>query len=62
MADATFRAEDRDDSRTAYVVLGAIILYHLLNGLIQSLLAGFYPLLKVEVALDFWQVGILLFV
>jgi hypothetical protein len=34
----------------------------LLNGLIQSLLAGFYPLLKVEVALDFWQVGILLFV
>ena len=45
--------------RTAYEVLGAISLSHLLNDICQSLLPAIYPLLKAAFGLSFGQVGML---
>ena len=41
------------------MILGALSLSHLLNDLIQSLLAAIYPLLKTTYALDFQQIGMI---
>ena len=41
------------------MILGALSLSHLLNDLIQSLLAAIYPLLKDSYALDFGQIGMI---
>lgn len=59
MTDATIspgRAET-----TTYAILMAVSLCHLLNDVMQSLLAAIYPMLKTEFALDFWQIGMLTF-
>ena len=45
--------------RTAYAVLAAVSLSHLLNDTIQSLLPAIYPVLKVSFSLDFAQVGLM---
>ncbi|MDO5656902.1 MAG: MFS transporter [Paracoccus sp. (in: a-proteobacteria)] len=42
------------------VILG-ISLCHMLNDVIQSLLAAVYPLLRDEFALSFWQIGMMTF-
>ena len=44
-----------------YPILLAISCCHMLNDLMQSLLAAIYPMLKAEFALDFWQIGLLTF-
>ena len=44
---------------TASVVLFAVSFTHLLNDLIQSLLAAIYPLLKDQFALSFGQIGLI---
>ncbi|MCO6184995.1 MFS transporter [Rhizobium sp. L1K21] len=44
---------------TAFAVIGAVSFCHLLNDMMQSLLAGIYPILKQEYALDFGQVGLM---
>jgi FSR family fosmidomycin resistance protein-like MFS transporter len=49
------------ETRTAYVVLGALSLCHLLNDTIQSLLPAIYPVLQENYALSFTQIGILHF-
>lgn len=46
-------------SGTAFTVLGAISVSHMLNDLIQSLLPAIYPILKQTYALDFGQVGLI---
>ena len=46
---------------TAYVVLGALSLCHLLNDTIQSLLPALYPVLQENYALTFTQIGFLHF-
>jgi FSR family fosmidomycin resistance protein-like MFS transporter len=46
---------------TAFTVLGAISVCHLLNDMMQSLLAAIYPILKHNYALSFAQVGLLTF-
>lgn len=46
---------------TAYLVILAISLCHLLNDVMQSVIAAIYPLLQVEFGLDFWQIGMLTF-
>jgi FSR family fosmidomycin resistance protein-like MFS transporter len=46
-------------SRTAYSILAALTLSHLLNDLIQSLLPAIYPILKANFHLDFWQIGLI---
>jgi FSR family fosmidomycin resistance protein-like MFS transporter len=45
--------------RTAYTVLAAVSLSHLLNDAIQSLLPAIYPVLKTAFGLSFSQVGLM---
>ena len=44
---------------TAFLVIAAVSLCHLINDVMQSLLAAIYPMLKRDYGLDFWQVGLL---
>ncbi|MEO3385164.1 MFS transporter [Mesorhizobium sp. CAU 1741] len=44
---------------TVYPVILAAGLCHLLNDVLQSLLAAIYPMLKEDYSLDFWQIGLL---
>ena len=46
-------------SATAFAVLGAISLSHLLNDTVQALVPAIYPLLKSSFALSFSQVGLM---
>ncbi|WP_138466121.1 MFS transporter [Poseidonocella sp. HB161398] len=62
MTDATLDMRETDPARTTYAILGAIACCHLLNDMMQSLLAALYPMLKAEFALAFWQIGLLTFV
>jgi FSR family fosmidomycin resistance protein-like MFS transporter len=50
---------DSGAQRTAYTVLFAISLCHLLNDMMQALLPAMYPILKRDLALDFGQVGLI---
>jgi len=49
----------RADERTAFRVLGALSVSHLLNDMVQSLLPAIYPILKAALQLDFVQVGLI---
>ncbi|MCQ0969103.1 MFS transporter (plasmid) [Paracoccus sp. TK19116] len=44
---------------TAWTVLAAISLCHLINDVMQSMLAAIYPLLQIEFALSYKQIGLL---
>jgi FSR family fosmidomycin resistance protein-like MFS transporter len=44
--------------KTAYRVLLSICICHLINDMLQSLLAAVYPLLKADLHLDFQQIGL----
>lgn len=46
---------------TAFVVILAVSFCHMVNDIMQSLLAAIYPLLKANYSLDFWQIGLLTF-
>lgn len=46
---------------TAFVIILAVSFGHLINDIMQSLLAALYPLLKDNYQLDFWQIGLLTF-
>src|SRR3954452_22875680 len=45
--------------KTAFAILAAISFCHLLNDLLQSLLAAIYPILKASFQLDFGQIGLI---
>src|SRR3954452_20018759 len=45
--------------KTAFAILAAISFCHLLNDLLQSLLAAIYPILKSAFHLDFGQIGLI---
>lgn len=45
--------------RTAMSVLVAVSFCHMLNDIMQSLLASLYPILKANYSLDFMQIGLL---
>src|SRR4051812_33339564 len=45
--------------KTAFAILAAISFCHLLNDLLQSLLAAIYPILKASFHLDFGQIGLI---
>jgi len=47
--------------RTAFAILAAISVGHLLNDMLQSLLPAIYPILKTNYGLDFGQIGALTF-
>ncbi len=44
---------------TTFAVIFAISFCHLLNDVMQSLLAALYPMLKEDYGLEFWQIGLL---
>ena len=46
-------------ARTAYTVLTAISVCHLLNDMMQALLPALYPMLKTDFGLSFGQIGLL---
>jgi FSR family fosmidomycin resistance protein-like MFS transporter len=50
---------DKTRNDTALIVLGAVSICHMLNDMMQSLLPAVYPLLKVQLNLDYGQVGLL---
>ena len=45
--------------RTAFSVLGALSICHLLNDMVQSLLPAIYPILKTALQLDFRHIGLI---
>ena len=45
--------------RTAFGILGAISVAHLLNDMIQSLILAIYPLLRADFSLSFVQIGMI---
>lgn len=49
-------------SKTAFGVLAALSLAHMLNDTMQSIINAVYPLLKENLALTFSQVGLIIFV
>ncbi len=48
-------------SATTWAVIAGISLCHMLNDVMQSLLAAIYPLLQAEFALSFGQIGLMTF-
>ncbi|MGL4415074.1 MFS transporter [Roseinatronobacter monicus] len=54
-------AETPTAERTTWLVLVAISLCHMINDIMQSLLAAIYPLLALEFDLSFWQIGLMTF-
>lgn len=44
---------------TAFAIIFAVSFCHMLNDIMQSLLAAIYPMLKTDFRLDFWQIGLL---
>jgi MFS transporter, FSR family, fosmidomycin resistance protein len=61
LTDTTIGAVRRTASATVFPVIFAVSFCHLLNDVMQSLLAAIYPMLKTDYALDFWQIGLLTF-
>jgi hypothetical protein len=49
----------RDRSRTAFPVLGAISVSHMINDMMQSLILAIYPILKGDFSLSFAQIGLI---
>ncbi|HWL55312.1 MAG TPA: MFS transporter [Paracoccus sp. (in: a-proteobacteria)] len=56
---AAFRGHN--PSTTAWAVLIAISACHMINDVMQSLLAAIYPLLQQEFSLSYWQIGLMTF-
>jgi FSR family fosmidomycin resistance protein-like MFS transporter len=61
LTDSTIGAVRHTAQQTVFPVIFAVSLCHLLNDVMQSLLAAIYPMLKEDYALDFWQIGLLTF-
>ncbi len=62
MTDATMPPQRAAASTTTYSIIFAVSLCHMLNDVMQSLLAAIYPMLKDDFALDYWQIGLMTFV
>ena len=59
ISDQTLATPGPQKARTAFGILGAISLSHLLNDMIQSLILALYPLLQSEFSLSFVQIGMI---
>ena len=59
MSDSVANTPASSAKDTAFVVLAAISLCHLINDMLQSLLPAIYPMLKENYGLDFGQVGLI---
>lgn len=58
MTDTTSKPVSSAES-TAFTVLFALSFCHMLNDVMQSLIAAIYPMLKEDYRLSFWQIGLL---
>ncbi|MDW8845951.1 MFS transporter [Erwinia sp. MMLR14_017] len=58
-SERTLSSSSLPARRTAFGILGAISIAHLLNDMIQSLILAIYPLLQSEFTLSFVQVGLI---
>lgn len=61
MTDSAIPLPRSQAEKTTFAVILAVSLCHMLNDVMQSLLAAIYPMLKQQYALDFWQIGLLTF-
>jgi len=61
MSDTTLPLDRPSAAQTAFGILLAVSVAHLLNDVMQSLLTASYPLLKANYHLDFGQIGLLTF-
>lgn len=61
MNTTTANAVESTPGKTAFAILAAISVCHLLNDMMQSLLPAIYPMLKSNYGLDFGQIGVLTF-
>jgi FSR family fosmidomycin resistance protein-like MFS transporter len=52
-------AASREPGKTSFRVLAAISFCHLLNDMLQSLIAALYPIIKASLYLDFGQIGLI---
>ena len=59
ISEQTLASSEPKKARTAFGILGAISLSHLLNDMIQSLILALYPLLQSEFSLSFVQIGMI---
>lgn len=59
ISEQTLASMEPKKARTAFGILGAISLSHLLNDMIQSLILALYPLLQSEFSLSFVQIGMI---
>lgn len=60
MADATSRPAAAIAAEvTVLPIIFAVSFSHMLNDIMQSMIAAIYPMLKADYHLDFWQIGIL---
>lgn len=59
MTDASTTAGRVQADNTVFAIILAVSFCHLLNDMMQSLLAAIYPMLKTGYGLDFWQIGLL---
>jgi len=57
MADAVARPATAET--TILPIIFAVSFCHMLNDIMQSMIAAIYPMLKADYNLDFWQIGIL---
>jgi FSR family fosmidomycin resistance protein-like MFS transporter len=57
--DTTLRQPAGTADRTAFRILAAISICHLLNDALQSVIPGIYPILKATYHLDFGQIGLI---
>lgn len=61
MTDTSATAGRIQADNTVFAILLAVSFCHMLNDVMQSLLAALYPMLKTSYGLDFWQIGLLTF-
>jgi FSR family fosmidomycin resistance protein-like MFS transporter len=59
VTDASTTAGRVQADNTVFAIIMAVSFCHLLNDMMQSLLAAIYPMLKTGYGLDFWQIGLL---
>jgi FSR family fosmidomycin resistance protein-like MFS transporter len=61
LTDTALPPRTRAADGTVFAVLLAVSFCHMINDIMQSLLAALYPMLKDSYRLDFWQIGMLTF-
>src|ERR1700722_12181289 len=59
MAVAQIQTLEAVQEKTAFRILGAISLCHLVNDMLSSILPAIYPMIKVSFHLDFAQIGLI---